>query len=274
MKSWTQTIGFFASLLGISLLVGVIYWWTLRDGKPSADAEIHIRTKVHTGHIGPPEAFLPGLVDRHHRSVSALQSLNIESIHPEIVKNDMGLMIGIPIDGRTVDGRSAAENLLVDSEDIASDNPGTARWIMSCSLSGRIADFEAKCARTDKLGGRMTSLLTTEKINTHFRAFDMMVDARSRDNIAKFLAKEGEVYRVYKSDLTRSDATDPLTDSTIDNTGDVLQINTPSTTGFMFVRLDHPFNGTMLIESAIRPDGRRIKAANVWFSKSLPSPRQ
>lgn len=272
MKIWPQTIGLFASLLGISLLVGVFYWWTLRDGTSSADAEIRIRTKVHTDQFEPPEAFFPGLGDRNNRSVPALQALNIESIHPEIVKNDMGLLIGIPIDGRTVDDQPATENLLVDSEGMAPSGTGTARWIMSRSLSGRIIDFQAELARTDKMGGRRTSLLATEKINTHFQAIHMMEDAKGLDNISEFLAKDGEVYRVNKSDLTQSDATDPLTDSTIDNTGDVLQINTPSATGFMYVRLDHPFNGTMLIESAIRPDGRRIKATNVWFSKYCPVP--
>ena len=272
MKIWPQTIGLFASLLGISLLVGVIYWWTLREGALSADAKIRIRAKVHTGQFEPPEAFFPGLGDGNKRSAPALQALNIESIHPEIVENDMGLLIGIPIDSRTVDDQPATENLRVDSEEMAPSGTGTARWIMRCSLSGRIVDFQAEFARTDKLGGQMTSLLATEKINTHFQVIDMMVAAKGIDNISEFLAKKGDVYRVNKSDLAQSDATDPLTDSTIDDTGDVLQTNTPSSTGFMYVRLDNPFDGTMLIESAIRPDGRRIKAANVWYSKSFPSP--
>ncbi len=271
MKSWPKTIGIYASLLSMLLLVGFIYWWTIRHGTPTAGAEIRIRNNVNTSRIEPPEPFSLGLSIRNS-GYEFVRALKIESTHPEIVKNDMGLLIGIPIDHRTVNGQPATESLLADFGDIGPNSTGTARWIMSCSLSGCFTDFDAEFTRAYKLGGLLTSLIAAEKITTCFLVGDVMVDAEGRGSIEDFPAKDDEVYRIHKSDFTQTEIIDQFTDSTIDATEAGLQNKAPPTAGFMYVRLDEPFNGTMLIESAIRSDGKRIKAANVWFSKTCTGP--
>ncbi len=42
----------------------------------------------------------------------------------------------------------------------------------------------------------------------------------------------------------------------------------PATSGFMWVRLPEPTAGAKLLKGVLRSDGKRIKAENVWLSKT------
>lgn len=72
-----------------------------------------------------------------------------------------------------------------------------ARWIMTCSFSGRFVKFGADFSHSNEIGV-VTSLI--EAVETHFLVRDVLVDAVGRDRILDFLAKDGDVYRVYESE--------------------------------------------------------------------------
>lgn len=196
----------------------------------------------------------------------AARNLKIDSAQPKIVENEMGLLIGFVIEGCQVNGGEAMKSLLADFGDIEPDTSGVARWIMTCSLSGRFLEFKAEYSHSNELGGEVTSLL--EAANTHFIIHDVLVDLAGRDTICDFLAKDGGVYRVYESDSVDTGVTDQSSFSTIQLTGPDYLLSTPVTAGFMYVQLPDPSAGQKVLKEVIRSDGKRIKAENAWLSKT------
>lgn len=217
--------------------------------------------------VEPPVPFFLGLRINNDGDGYA-RSLKVESAQPEIVGNETGLLIGFQIDGSSVNGEPATDSLLVDFGDIPPKSAAMARWIMSCSLSGRFVDFGAEFSHADELGGKLTSLIAEDDIRTHFLVRSVLVDAEGRDSIEDFLANDDDVYRVYESDNVETDVTNQTSYANLSAQGSTYLLSTPATQGFMYAQVTDPTNGNMVVKEAIRSDGKRIKAANVWFSKT------
>ena len=194
------------------------------------------------------------------------KNLKIESAQPKIVENEMGLLVGFSILGSEVNGQPATDSLLVNFEDIAPNVAGIARWIMTCTLSGKFVEFTAEFSHSDELGGELTSLI--EDAHTHFLVRDVLVDLPGRDAVRDFLAKDGDVYRVYESDTTDTEALDQTAEATFQLNGDSATLSVPVTAGFMIVKLAAPYDGQKVIKQVIRSDGKVIKTENAWLSKT------
>jgi len=199
------------------------------------------------------------------------KSLKIDSAQPKIVDNELGLLIGFIIEGSEVNGDPATESLLADFGDIEPNTSGMARWIMICTLSGQFIEFTAEFSHADELGGELTSLL--DAVNTHFLVRDVMVDLPGRDLVKDFLAKDGDVYRIYESDSVDTQVMDQSASSTFvlqgqHGTQTHYTLTAPVTAGFMYVQLPDPFHGQKIIAEAVRSDGKLIKTENVWLSKT------
>ena len=199
------------------------------------------------------------------------RSLKIDSAQPKIVENEQGLLINFLIQGSEVNGAPETPSLLVDFGDIDPNNAGTARWMMTCSLYGRFVEFTAEFSHSDELGGELTSLITA--VNTHFLVRDVKVDLPGRDAIRDFLAKDGDVYKVYESDAIDSDVTDQSAAATMVLSGTIgtesrYTLTTPTTAGMMVVKLSDPLSGNKVIKAAFRSDGKQISLNNVWLSKT------
>ena len=176
--------------------------------------------------------------------------------------------MGFVIEGCEVNGQAAANSLLAHFGDIAPGGRSVARWVMTCTLSGRFAAFEAGFSHSDELGGELTSLL--DAAETHFLVRDVLVDLPGRDAIRDFLAKDGDLYRVYESDSGAVDTPvqDVSASSSLKGSGVSRTLSTSVNTGFAYAKLSDPYNGQKKIKEAIRSDGKRIKAENVWLSKT------
>ena len=217
-----------------------------------------------TPEIEPPVPFSLG-VRVANNGFGTARDLSINSAQPKITENEQGLLIGFVIEESEVNGNPAEKTLLADFGDIASNEAGMARWIMSCTLSGQFVEFTADYSHSDELGGELTSLL--EDVNTHFLARDVLVDLSGRDNIKDFLAKDGDVYRVYESENIDTEVVNQSGTSNLTGSGSEYSLSTDVTTGFIYIKLSDPHNGTMPVEEVIRSDGKRIKAENAWLSK-------
>ncbi len=199
------------------------------------------------------------------------QNLKIDSAQPKIVDNDQGLLINFYIQGSEVNGEVATESLLVDFGTIAPGTSAMARWLMNCPLSGRFVEFKAQFTHADELGGELTSLI--DDINTHTLVRDVLVDLPGRDNIRDFLSKADNLYKVYESDSEETDVTDQsalsnLTFKETIETESHYTLSVPVTTGFMFVQLPDPHNGSKVLKHIIRSDGKELKPENAWLSKT------
>jgi len=217
-----------------------------------------------TSQIEPVIPFSLGVRVRNN-GFGVAKNLKIDSAQPKIVENEQGLLIGFLIEGSEVNGEEAIKSLLVEFGDIDPNTAGTARWIMTCSLSGKFVKFEAEYSHSNELGGELTSLL--EEIYTHFLVQDVIVDLPGRDNIKDFLAIDGDSYKVYESDNIDTKVLDISSISNINGSGNELTLLTKITNGFLYIQLPDPKNGQMLLKEVIRSDGKQIRKENAWLSK-------
>ncbi|MFO7716587.1 hypothetical protein [Desulfosarcina sp.] len=199
------------------------------------------------------------------------RQLKIASAQPHIAENEHGLLIGFSIQGSQVNGQTATPSLLADFGDISPGSSGMARWIITCTLSGRLVKFEADFSHSDELGGELTSLI--DAVATHLLVRDVRVDVAGRDSIQDFLARDGDIFRVYESESVDAPVTDTSAASTLQYKGlqdgrIAYSLSTPVDDGFIYVRLPDPFNGNKAIHAAFRGDGKQIKPDNVWLSKT------
>jgi hypothetical protein len=218
-----------------------------------------------TSEIEPPVPFSLGVRVKNN-GFGVAKNLKIESAQPKIVENENGLLIGFAIQGSEINGRPASGSLLAEFGDIEPHTMGVAHWIMTCSLSGKFVEFTSEFSHSDELGGKLTSLI--EDAHSHFLVRDVLVDLPGRDAIRDFLARDGDVYKVYESDTADTEALDQSAAAALQLNGDSASLSTPVTAGFMFVKLDDPFGGQKVFKQVIRSDGKIIKSENVWLSKT------
>ncbi len=222
-----------------------------------------------TPEIEPPVPFSLGVRVKNSGSGVA-RSLKIDSAQPKIVDNAQGLLVGFNIESTEVNGKPVPNSLLADFGEIQPNASGVARWMMTCTLSGRFVEFKAEFSHSDELGGKMTSLL--EGVNVHFLVRDVLIDLPGRDTIRDFLAKDGDVYRVFESEGVDTEVTDQSAHSVLQflrqsGADTVYSLSVPATAGFMYVRLTDPFGGQKILKEVVRSDGKGIKRDNAWLSK-------
>lgn len=229
------------------------------------------------GIIEPPVPFSLG-VRVKNSSAGQARGVRIDSAQPQITEdgNPQGLLIGFNIESTEVNGQMISNSLLAGFGDIQSKTSAVARWIMTCSLSGKFVKFEAQFSHSDELGGQLTSLITSPV--THFLVHDVLVDLPGRDSSRDFLAKDGAVYRLYESECldsacNDSNVIDQSASSTLslnfqNGSEATYRLAVPVTAGFLVVRMADPYGGQKIIKEVIRSDGKRIKTDNVWLSKS------
>jgi PKD repeat protein len=197
-------------------------------------------------------------------------NFKIDSAQPKIVENKQGLLIEFSIVGSEINGVTDENSLLIRFGDIEPNSSTIARWLMKCTLSGRFVEFDAEFSHADELGGQLTSVLSA--VNTHWLIGDVQVDLPGRDTIRDFLARDGDVYRVYESENSTTDVIDRSSVAQLTAKGSlgstsVYTLTMPPTAGFIYVKLTDPMAGQKMLVSAVRSDGKVIKKTNAWLSR-------
>ena len=199
------------------------------------------------------------------------RALKVESAQPEIVQNELGLLVGFEITGSEVGAAGGTRSLLVDFGTIAAGRSGVARWIMTASLVGEFTKFEAAFTHADELGGELTSLL--KEVRTHTLVHDVLVDLPGRDAIRDFLAADTNVLTVYESESQDTAVTNLSAAAGFAQTGasgDEIQytLTLPAAAGPLYAGLDFPAGTAYEVVSAVRGDGKVVPSDNRWISKS------
>lgn len=220
--------------------------------------------------IEPVEPFTLGVRVKNNGYATA-KNLKIDSAQPKIVENNQGLLINFKIDGSYVNDAPTQNTLLINFGDISASSSKTGRWLMETTLAGKFSEFTAKFSHSDELGGALTSIL--QATNAHQLIRDVRVDLPGRDAVRDFLAKDGDVIRVYESDGLDSEVTDRSGVATLSTVatanGNVSnRLSFPSTAGFAYVKLADSFSGTKALVRIIRSDAKEMASENVWLSKS------
>lgn len=149
--------------------------------------------------------------------------------------------------------------------------PGKARmgrWWMQTSLSGRFDAMEASYSHADTLGGALTSLIEGEP-RSHLLLRDVRVDLAGRDSIRDFLARDGDVLRVYESSNIDTEVTDLSSSATLQSgtSPGQFMLTLPASSTMSYARVGDPQAGLGTAIQAMRADGSSLPAENVWLSK-------
>lgn len=223
-----------------------------------------------TAPIEPVEPFTLG-VRVNNTGLAVARNLKIDSAQPKIVENNQGLLINFLLTGSYVNDAPVQNSLLINFGDIAPQSTKMGRWVMETSLAGKFVEFNAKFTHADELGGALTSIM--QATNAHFLIRDVRVDLAGRDTVRDFLARDGDVVRLYESDGPDTIVTDQAaaaTLTTLSGSGTTanFRLSFPPTAGFAYVRLRDPYSGTKALGRVLRSDAKEILSENVWLSKT------
>jgi len=198
-------------------------------------------------------------------------NLKIDSAQPKIVENNQGLQINFKLTGSYLNDAPTQNTLLINFGDVAGNTSKMGRWVMESTLAGRFVEFTARFSHADELGGMVTSLM--QATNAHFLVRDVRVDLPGRDVIRDFLARDGDVLRVYESEGTDTIVQNLSAQASLAaNTGTggnaIYRFAMPATQGFVYVKLPDPFAGTKALGAVTRADGKVMASENVWLSRN------
>ncbi len=206
-----------------------------------------------------------------NNGLATAKGLKIDSAQPKIVENLQGLLINFLLTGSYLNDAPTQNSLLINFGDIAGGTSKMGRWNMETTLAGKFVDFSASFSHSDELGGALTSIM--QATNAHFLIHDVRVDLPGRDNVRDFLARDGDVVRIYESDgpdtvVTDQSAQASLSAGTDANGVASYRLRFPATAGFAYVRLTDPFNGAKAIGTVMRADAKQLGSENAWLSKT------
>jgi hypothetical protein len=218
-----------------------------------------------TSSVEPAEPFTLGVRVKNNGLATA-KNLKIDSAQPKIVENTQGLLINFILTGSYLNDAPTQNSLLINFGDIAGNSSKMGRWIMQTTLAGKFTEFTARFTHADELGGALTSIL--QAANAHLLIRDVRVDAPGRDYVRDFLARDGDVIRVYESDGADTIVTDRSAVATLTASGNGYRLAFPATAGFAYVRLPDPFNGSKVLGAIVRSDAKQLAPENVWLSRT------
>lgn len=155
-----------------------------------------------TPEIEPPVPYTLGLRASNNGAGPA-RMFEVASSQPRIVDNQLGLAISFDIIGSYVGNAPARPVLDILLGDIQAGESKIARWIMQSTLSGRFTDFSATYTHAERMGGNLTSLISS--VNTHVLVKDVIADLPGRDQVHDFLVVKGSDYLLFESDKTGVD---------------------------------------------------------------------
>ncbi len=218
--------------------------------------------------VEPPVPFPLGVRVKNVGAGTA-RALKIRAAQPRIVDNAQGLLVGFEILGGEVYGQKVGQSLQVDFGSIAPARAKSARWMLTCSLSGRFIDFDAYFKHADELGGELTSLIRAA--NSHLLVRDVVADLPGRDEARDFLARQtnGALY-LYESDAVESVVSNVSDRATVKALGETNRMETLVLTvapaaGALYAQVPFPTLPTREILRVVRKvDGKVMNLANVW----------
>jgi len=224
-----------------------------------------------TPEIEPSVPFIFGL-RASNNGQGAVRNLQISTAQPKIIDNEQGLIANYVITSGDVDGKAVTPSFTVSLGDIGSNECAIARWIMTCSFSGRFSDFTAEYSHSDNLGGQLTSLI--QGVATHTLVKDVLMEGSGKDGILDFLTIDNGTYTVLESQNTQTGVVDLSGSSELNGAWDEYALRCPASSGYIFVSLPDPLLGAKEVREVVRSDGKWIRGDNVWLSKRRNAQRQ
>ncbi|NCR09221.1 MAG: hypothetical protein GPI95_13180 [Microcystis aeruginosa LG13-11] len=215
-----------------------------------------------TVEIEPSVPFSLGILVKNQGKGTA-KNLHISSAQPKIIDNEKGLLIDFNIIGTQIGNQSITPSLSVNFGNIEAGKTAVADWLFKSDLQGKFTDYKATFEHINDLGKPELSLIKEVKI--HELSHQVNVDS---DNLPDFLVNDIPDPNFYPDILYFSDgATAPVnvvTNATTNINNQQAQIIVNVNSGWTYLHLADPSNGSLEIAQVLRSDGTSIKLDNVW----------
>ncbi|NCR66249.1 MAG: hypothetical protein GPJ34_06510, partial [Microcystis aeruginosa LL11-07] len=215
-----------------------------------------------TVEIEPSVPFSLGILVKNQGKGTA-KNLHISSAQPKIIDNEKGLLIDFNIIGTQIGTESITPSLTVNFGNIEAGKTAVADWLFKSDLQGKFTDYKATFEHINDLGKPELSLIKEVKI--HELTHQVNVDS---DNLPDFLVNDIPDPNFYPDTLYFSNgATAPVnvvTNATATINNQQAQIIVNVNSGWTYLHLTEPSNGSLEIAQVLRSDGTSIKLDNVW----------
>ncbi|KAA5823693.1 T9SS type A sorting domain-containing protein [Algibacter amylolyticus] len=200
-------------------------------------------------------------------------NVNVESMQPEIVENEKGLLIDFNMIGSNFNNEPTQLGLLnVDFGDIQPKTSAVGQWFFTSSLIGHFVEFDVKVNHKSSFGNANLSLIKGAFIHELVRSVKSY--GTDSDDISDFLVNDvSDVYdtpdMIYLSDGTSEDVsevdaieiTEAVTPATLTSK---IRIN-PSTTGWNYGNILNPAAKNYTLARVVRDsDSFEIPLQNFW----------
>ena len=223
------------------------------------------------------EAAEPAELAMMIRNVGAGDAKNVflQSIQPQIVDNQNGLLIQFDMMGSAMNGEERPLGLTdIPFGTIASHTAGIAEWYFTSSLLARVIHTTPHVIHNNSYGNPKLSLVT--ELHSHELIKAITVYGDLDDGINDFMVNEtsdfghtpdmiyfshGGTSVVKKALSAQSTGSFTLQNSTV-----TLNL-TPRSAGWNYACTDDPGEGLYEIISCTRNDGQEIPLSNVWITR-------
>ncbi|MCZ8190879.1 MAG: Ig-like domain-containing protein [Microcystis sp. LE19-338.1B] len=215
-----------------------------------------------TVEIEPSVPFSLGILVKNQGKGTA-KNLRITSAQPKIIENEKGLLIDFNIIGTQIGNQSITPSLSVNFGNIEAGKTAVADWLFKSDLQGKFTDYKATFEHINDLGKPELSLIKEVKI--HELTHQVNVDS---DNLPDFLVNDIPDPNFYPDTLYFSNGTttpvNVVTNATITLNNQQAQIIVNVNSGWTYLHLADPSNGSLEIAQVLRSDGTSINLDNVW----------
>lgn len=224
-------------------------------------------------HTDPIEPSIPYwlAVMVENRGAGSARNLSITSAQPEIVENEKGLLIDFNIIGTEVAGENLSPSLTANFGEVAPGQRKIGTWLMTSTLQGLFIDYKATFQHLDSFGDDRLSLLQDVSIHEMIHPIEAL--GTMADGLPDFLVNDIADIKDYPDTIHLSDgSTAPVSVLETANvsapptaTNSTVGLSTDPGTGWTYLRIPEPSNGTFQLTGVRRSDGLAIPLdKNVW----------
>ena len=220
--------------------------------------------------VEPSVTYLLGVLVEN-RGKGTAKDVSIISGQPEIVENELGLLVDFKIIGVKVAGQDQVPSLTAKFGDIGPDQRGVGLWFLTSTLQGFFDDYTATFQHLDNFG--KTNLSILDEVTIHELTHLVQASAPTDDGIEDFLVNDvadpdNLPDRIYFSDggsnLVTS-ITQASTDGPVSPGDLVVQLTATMPSGFVYLRVPEPGNAQYKLKSIVRSDSMPIVIGrNAW----------
>ena len=223
-----------------------------------------------TPQIELAEPFPLGLILKNLGKGEA-RNVRITSSQPQIVENELGLLINFNIIGTQVNTDQVEPSLTVNLGNVGSGQTGVAMWLMTSTLEGRFIEYKATFEHVDELGDPRLSLI--DSVNIHELIHAVRIDIPSDDYKPDFLVNDNSDPDHFPDTLYNSDGStavvnvglNPVVAGQVTNDHLEVQLSATVPTGWVYIQADDPGQEQFPLERVVRSDGREILInENAW----------